>query len=97
MTKFASVLCFALGLSVTCCSSADAITNNFTCHDVCQRYADCFNSSYDVDGCETKCKDMADDSNTKQGKLDDCHDCIGDKSCVADIASCSSTCGTFVP
>jgi hypothetical protein len=103
MTRVASLVFIAwcalgaLTLSGIGCSSADAIKNNFTCHDVCQRYADCFNANYDVSGCEDRCKNTADDSNTKQGMLDDCHDCIGDKSCVGDIASCSSTCGNFVP
>jgi hypothetical protein len=103
MTRVASLVFIAwcalgaLTLSGIGCSSADAIKNNFTCHDVCQRYADCFNANYDVSGCEDRCKNTADDSNTKQGLLDDCHACIGDKSCVGDIASCSSTCGNFVP
>jgi hypothetical protein len=97
MHQLASALFLSFALLGAGCSAADPITNKFTCHDVCQRYADCFNSSYDVTGCADKCESDASDSSDKQNKLDDCHDCIGDKSCVSDIANCSSSCGTFVP
>ena len=80
------------------CSAADPITNHFDCHDICQRYADCIDHDYDVDACESRCKSDASNSDDKQNKLDDCHDCIGDAdSCIDDIAKCSSSCGAFVP
>jgi len=87
----ASVSLFGFG-----CSAASDVSNKFSCHDVCQRYADCFNKDYDVDSCASKCESDADNSGDKQNKLDDCHDCIGDKSCVGDFASCSGSCGTFI-
>ena len=80
------------------CSAADPITNKFDCNDVCQRYADCFNHSYDVGACRSRCESDASNSDAKQRKLDDCHDCIGSaSSCVADIADCAPSCGNFVP
>ena len=38
--------------SVAGCSdeATDPIVNTITCNDVCRRYADCFDASYDVDG-----------------------------------------------
>ncbi|MEP7050562.1 MAG: hypothetical protein ABJB12_09430, partial [Pseudomonadota bacterium] len=47
--------------------------------------------------CRTRCEDKANDSNRKQDTLDECHSCIKDKSCVADIATCAGSCGQFVP
>ncbi len=85
-----------LALSGAACSAADPITNKFDCHDVCQRYATCFDSNYDVDSCNSRCQSDASDSDAKQQKLDDCHDCIGSDSCVKDFADCSSSCATFI-
>ena len=87
----ASVSLFGFG-----CSAADDISNKFSCHDVCQSYSDCFDKTYDVDSCTSKCESEADNSDDKQKKLDDCHSCIDDKSCVADFATCSGTCGSFI-
>ena len=46
---------FAASLTVGC----DHITNAVDCHGICHRYADCFDKSYDTDGCENRCKDSA--------------------------------------
>ncbi|MEO8905855.1 MAG: hypothetical protein ABI488_25210 [Polyangiaceae bacterium] len=99
MTKFVSLFSgsLLLVLSAASCSAADPITNHFTCKDVCQSYADCFDDSYNVDDCKSKCEDKASSSDHQQDKLDECHACIDDKSCVADVASCSGSCSAFVP
>ena len=98
MIKSLSLAFVLLSLSGVGCSAADPVTNHFDCHDICQRYADCFDSSYNVEDCKDKCENDASNSDQKQAKLDDCHDCIGDNSsCVADIANCTSSCGAFVP
>jgi len=99
MIKFPSVACAAIALllALAGCSAADPVTNHFTCKDVCQSYADCFDSKYDVDGCKSKCEDQAGSSDSQQSKLDECHACIDNKSCVADIASCTGSCSAFVP
>jgi hypothetical protein len=97
MWKSFSFVCLVLSLTGVACSAADPITNKWDCHDVCQRYATCLNSDYDVDACKDRCENAAGNSDDKQNKLDDCHDCIGDNdSCVDDIAKCSSSCGTFI-
>ena len=98
MIKPFSFVFVLLSLTGVACSAADPITNKFDCHDICQRYADCFDSSYDVDACKDRCESDASNSDTKQSKLDACHDCIGDHdSCVKDIASCGDDCSAFVP
>ena len=98
MIKPFAFLFVALSLTGVACSAADPITNKFDCKDVCQRYADCFNHDYDVDACKNRCESDASNSDSKQDKLDACHDCIGDQSsCVADIANCSDSCSAFVP
>ena len=97
MIKSFAFVCLALSLTGVACSAADPITNKWDCHAVCQRYADCVNSNYDVNACKDRCESDASNSDAKQNKLDDCHDCIGENdSCVDDIANCSSSCGTFI-
>jgi hypothetical protein len=92
-----SFVCLLLSLSGVACSAADPITNKWDCHDVCQRYADCLDSAYDVGACKNRCENAAANSDDKQNKLNDCHDCIGDHdSCVDDIGHCSPSCGTFI-
>ncbi|MEP7051568.1 MAG: hypothetical protein ABJB12_14500 [Pseudomonadota bacterium] len=56
MTKLVSLVFAAIALAsaATGCSAADPVTNHFTCDDVCQTYADCFNDKYDVDECRLK-------------------------------------------
>ena len=95
-SKVAVLLVSVAGVS---CSAADPITNKFDCHDVCQRYSDCYPAAdYDVDACTNRCESDASNSDQKQAKLDDCHDCIGENSsCISDIASCASSCSAFVP
>jgi len=98
MFKSFAFVCLAFALTGVACSAADPITNKWDCHDICQRYAGCFDSHYDVDACKDRCESDASNSDAKQKKLDDCHDCIGaNDSCVDDIAKCSTSCGTFVP
>ena len=96
MPKFSAFLFLSLALFGAGCSPADPITNKFTCHEVCQRYAGCFNKDYDVSGCTSSCESEAANGDDKQTKLDDCHSCIGDKSSVSDFANCSGSCGTFI-
>jgi len=97
MFKALPLVCLLSFLSAAACSAADPITNKFDCKDVCQRYADCFDHDYDVDACDNRCQSDASNSDDKQQKLDDCHDCIGSNdSCASDFAKCSTSCGTFI-
>src|SRR6185369_3357814 len=74
---FAGLTALFLSLGVGGCSdTVDEISNKIDCHTVCKRYADCFNSAYDVDGCEDKCEHSADSSEARESKLEACDDCI---------------------
>ncbi len=53
---------FGLGSSISC----DAVDEAFDCSQVCGRYRDCYDSSYDVDGCESRCRtNAANDPNVR--------------------------------
>jgi hypothetical protein len=84
---------FAFGSSISC----DAVDEAFDCSDVCGRYRDCYDSSYDVDACESRCRtNAANDPNVKND-ADACDSCIGDKSCASATFNCASSCGSIVP
>ena len=74
---FCVILGLCWGLALASCSSVDEVTNSIDCHTVCQRYADCFNSDYDVDGCSDRCETNADSADDRQRKLKACDTCIG--------------------
>jgi hypothetical protein len=100
-------ICVKLGLSfafalaplalVGCGDTVDEITNRIDCGQVCQRYADCFKSDYDVDGCTDKCENNADDDAARERKLEKCNSCIDDRSCTDATFNCADDCLGIVP
>jgi hypothetical protein len=93
----AGVLSLLMAWGAAGCSAADEISNKIDCHSVCKRYADCFNSDYDVDGCTDKCENNADSSEARERKLEACDDCIDDRSCTDATFSCADECVGIVP
>lgn len=93
------LLCGATALATGCGSDnpVNEIQNRVTCKDVCQRYADCFDGSYDVGACTNRCTDDSTASDEKDGKLKACDSCMDDKACVSAVFNCGTDCGTFVP
>ena len=73
------------------------IENSVDCHRVCSRYESCFDSNYDVSGCETRCRSMANADASYQNDVDACEACIDDESCAAATFQCSAPCGSVVP
>ncbi len=92
-------LAFATGVFAVagCSSTVDEVTTSIDCHTVCQRYADCFASDYDVDGCTDKCENSSDASSERQRKLKMCDACIDDRSCTAATFNCADDCVGIVP
>jgi len=80
--------------AVSACSSVD---NAIDCHTICQRYADCFNTSYDVGACETRCKNSAASEQDFQSKVNTCDACIDNRSCASATFNCASSCNGVVP
>jgi hypothetical protein len=99
--RFKFVVGSVLGVTLlalsSCSSTVDEVTNTIDCHSVCQRYADCFNADYDVDGCTDKCQNSADSSSARQSRLQTCSSCIDDRSCTSATFSCTDDCAGIVP
>ena len=62
---------FALGSSISC----DSIDEAFDCSQVCGRYRDCYDSSYDVDACESRCRTSAANDPNVKAAADTCVHC----------------------
>jgi hypothetical protein len=91
-------LIFVSAVAVSACSGDDdSATAPITCASVCQRYAKCFDSNYDVGGCTTRCTEDATAKQEKQDKLDACNSCIENKSCAPAAFGCATDCAPFVP
>lgn len=83
-----------VGFASQACSSVD---NAVDCRAICKRYADCFNSSYDVASCESRCKSNAANDGDYAHKVDVCSTCIDDQSCTSATFNCGGSCGNIVP
>lgn len=78
----------------TACSSID---NAIDCNSICKRYADCFNSAYDVSACESRCKSNSQNDADYQNKVNTCSACIDDRSCSSATFNCAGNCSNVVP
>jgi hypothetical protein len=85
---------FATGIALSSCGEADKI---FDCESVCSRYKSCFDGTYDVGTCRSRCKAKADADTSFQQKADACNACIDDKSCSEATFKCATQCAGVVP
>ena len=77
-----------------CVNAIDRITD---CQDICARYSDCFDASYDVAACRSRCSDKASHSENFDQKVDECENCLDDRSCSSATFNCATQCTTIVP
>lgn len=74
-----------------------AVQNAEYCDTICNRYKTCFDSTYDTNVCETRCRDNANSDSGFMTKVDTCNSCISDKDCAAATFNCGSECSGIVP
>ena len=91
------ILLAALFTLVPAMACNGPIENTVDCHRVCKRYADCFDSNYDIAACESTCRSNANSDAGYQHNVDTCEACIDDVSCTSATFNCSSQCSTVVP
>lgn len=93
-----SLVCFfstlALGTITGCANDpVHEIDMAVDCADVCNRYRDCFDASYDTDACRARCHDMVDhDPNAANA----CDACLDGESCVSSF-TCADECQGILP
>jgi hypothetical protein len=82
------------GLFAVNCDSVDAA---FDCQQVCTRYRDCYDSSYNVDNCRSSCRSRAANDPSVRQAADTCESCIDGQSCLSAPFTCGSSCSNIVP
>jgi hypothetical protein len=98
MSRWLRVLLVGAGLGF-CAGmvSCDAADEAFDCQQVCSRYHDCYDQSYDVGKCRDNCRARAASDPSVKQAADTCESCIGDKSCLSATFECGSSCSNIVP
>ena len=97
--KFASSVAAVIAAFgfVGCGEAADEASNTIDCYSVCDRYSECFDADFDVEGCTDRCEDEADASESREARLEACDNCIDDKSCTSATFNCATECAGIVP
>lgn len=89
------VLASLLGLAAAAgCTAVDRATD---CQQICNRYRDCIDGAYDVSSCTSRCRDNAANSESSDQRVDQCENCLDDRSCSSSVWSCASECVGIVP
>lgn len=91
---FASMFTLVVAFAATAPGCSD-VENAYNCDQICDRYKDCFDASYDADACQTNCEAKAEDAGFAD-KAESCEACIDDRSCSGSFA-CASECIGIVP
>jgi hypothetical protein len=96
-TRLALALSFCAVAAFFACGAEKEIENEIDCQSICQRYSDCFDSSYDVSACQDRCENDVDRGELTFEEVDACDDCIDDRSCASGTLNCATECVGIVP
>lgn len=95
ITTFSRAIAVASAvLMLGACQPIDAA---FDCDTICTRYKDCFDGSYNVETCASRCRANAKSTNDFYNTVNRCEACIDDRACASATFSCGSDCGQVVP
>jgi hypothetical protein len=98
-TLLAPLTLFGASVGTTGCDpedTVDAVDAKIDCASICNRYKDCFDSSYDTESCRSKCEDNSKADSSYDAKAEACDNCLDDASC-AESFSCADRCLNIVP
>ncbi|HEY0881992.1 MAG TPA: hypothetical protein VGD87_10705 [Archangium sp.] len=92
-------LSFALLFVVlsTGCAVVQKVDSAIDCAGICDRYASCFDKSYDTGACASRCRSEASKDKNYRRKADMCMACITERSCAEATMSCLTECASVVP
>ena len=96
MRRFVVVGIFAAVMSMSGCVVAQRVDSALDCNGICERYAGCYDKSYDVSACASRCRAAASDKPDYRRTADMCNACLTDRSCMSAFA-CTSECISVVP
>jgi hypothetical protein len=86
--SIASFCCCALLACVGCA----LLDNASDCSSVCEQYADCYDSGFDVKNCRDRCIDESSNSDTYTAKVNSCDACIQGLDCIDNVFQCGTEC-----
>ena len=95
LLKMITLAAFAT-VTLTAAACDGPLEQRFDCNAVCNRYADCFDSDYDVSECNATCNAEGDEDDSYRERVDDCESCLDGESC-AESFSCTAECAGIVP
>jgi uncharacterized protein YceK len=79
------------------CAVVQKIDSAIDCNGICERYASCFDKSYDTSACASRCRASASNDTDFRRKADMCNACISERSCVQATFACATQCVSVVP
>lgn len=77
-----------------CANPIEEIDETVDCTDLCNRYRDCYDSSYDTAACRGRCEELADGADP--GAANDCDACLDPRACTEAFA-CVDACYGLLP
>ncbi len=89
----AFILCSAIGFLAFGCEATRAIDKAVDCNDLCNRYADCYNTNYDRAACRNRCNDF---NGNDRRAANECDTCLDGRSCLASF-QCADECRGLLP
>ena len=93
-----SLIAISMAFALTVgCSADDEIEEELDCGSICERYADCIDTDYDVSECQDRCEDNADADPDFADDVDACENCLDDRSCTNATFACATECVAIVP
>jgi hypothetical protein len=76
--RLLSALALWLGTTAFACSH---VSDYVHCHKVCDRYQECNNSSFDVNGCSSRCEKVAQKDKAYSRTVNECNACLETRAC----------------
>jgi hypothetical protein len=80
-----------------CANPVEEIDESVDCADICDRYRDCYDDSYDTGACRNRCNGLVDGENGDPHAADACDACLDERSCVESAFTCGGACAGILP
>ncbi len=72
-------------------------TDRQICTDLCNRYQQCVDPSYDVESCQARCTDHASEGTLFSHQVESCNACSEGRQCSVAFANCLTACSGVLP
>jgi hypothetical protein len=98
--KLLALPLFVLPLSLFACDpeeTVNAVDAKIDCGSICNRYKDCFDSSYATETCRDRCESSSKNDSSYDAKAEACDSCLDRNSCAGSAFNCTTECVGIVP